>query len=121
MTEHEAQSSPVAETIDASECRPMRADAQRNYERLVAAARAVFAQQGGGASMEAIAKEAGVGVGTLYRHFPKRIDVVEAVYREDVDELTTVAESAVATMEPWPALVTGSRHSCAMPAANDGS
>jgi AcrR family transcriptional regulator len=86
--------------------RPQRADAKRNYERLVAAAREVFAQQGGGASMEAIAKEAGVGVGTLYRHFPKRIDVVEAVYREDVDELTTVAESAVATMEPWPALVT---------------
>jgi AcrR family transcriptional regulator len=85
--------------------RPMRADAKRNYERLVAAARTVFAQQGGGASMESIAKEAGVGVGTLYRHFPKRIDVVEAVYREDVDELIDVAESVVETMEPWPALV----------------
>jgi len=85
--------------------RPRRADAQRNYERLVTAARAVFAQEGGGASMEAIAKEAGVGVGTLYRHFPKRIDVVEAVYREDVDELITVAEAVVAELEPWPALV----------------
>jgi AcrR family transcriptional regulator len=85
--------------------RPMRADAKRNYERLVAAARTVFAQQGGGASMESIAKEAGVGVGTLYRHFPKRIDVVEAVYREDVDELIDVAESVVVSMEPWPALV----------------
>ncbi len=85
--------------------RPMRADAKRNYERLVAAARTVFAQEGGGASMESIAKEAGVGVGTLYRHFPKRINVVEAVYREDVDELTTVAESVVVAMEPWPALV----------------
>ena len=85
--------------------RPMRADAKRNYERLVAAARTVFAQQGGGASMESIAKEAGVGVGTLYRHFPKRIDVVEAVYREDVDELTEVAESVIEAMEPWPALV----------------
>jgi AcrR family transcriptional regulator len=84
--------------------RPMRADAMRNYERLVTAARVVFSQQGGGASMEAIAKEAGVGVGTLYRHFPKRIDVVEAVYREDVDELVRVAESAVAELEPWPAL-----------------
>lgn len=83
----------------------MRADAKRNFERLVAAAREVFAQQGGGASMEAIAKEAGVGVGTLYRHFPKRIDVVEAVYREDVDELIIVAESVVVDMEPWPALV----------------
>jgi AcrR family transcriptional regulator len=59
----------------------MRADAKRNYERLVTAARKVFDQEGGGASMEAIAKEAGVGIGTLYRHFPKRIDVVEAVYR----------------------------------------
>ncbi|MGO9030152.1 MAG: TetR/AcrR family transcriptional regulator [Acidimicrobiales bacterium] len=85
--------------------RPMRADARRNYERLVAAARTVFAQQGGGASMEAVAKEAGVGVGTLYRHFPKRIDVVEAVYREDVDQLVDVAESYVSELEPWPALV----------------
>ena len=71
--------------------RPMRADAKRNYERLVTAARKVFDQEGGGASMEAIAKEAGVGIGTLYRHFPKRIDVVEAVYVDDVDELETVA------------------------------
>jgi AcrR family transcriptional regulator len=86
--------------------RPMRADAKRNYERLVSAARTVFAHQGGGASMESIAKEAGVGVGTLYRHFPKRIDVVEAVYREDVDELIDVAESVVVVaLEPWPALV----------------
>jgi AcrR family transcriptional regulator len=90
---------------EAEEARPMRADAKRNDERLVTAAREVFAQEGGGASMEAIAKGAGVGIGTLYRHFPKRIDVVEAVYREDVDELTTVAESVTATMEPWPALV----------------
>jgi len=85
--------------------RPQRADAKRNHERLVTAARNVFAEEGGGASMEAIAKEAGVGVGTLYRHFPKRIDVVEAVYREDVDELVGVAESVAAGMEPWPALV----------------
>ncbi len=85
--------------------RPMRADARRNYELLVTAARKVFDQEGGGASMEAIAKEAGVGIGTLYRHFPKRIDVVEAVYREDVDELDTVAHSVSAELEPWPAFV----------------
>jgi AcrR family transcriptional regulator len=90
---------------DSAAERPMRADAKRNFERLVAAARGVFAQQGGGASMDAIAKEAGVGVGTLYRHFPKRIDIVEAVYREDVDELINVAESVVVDLEPWPALV----------------
>jgi len=85
--------------------RHMRADARRNYERLVAAARTIFAREGGGASMEAIAREAGVGVGTLYRHFPTRIDIVEAVYREDVDNLVRAAESADAELEPWPAVV----------------
>jgi AcrR family transcriptional regulator len=85
--------------------RPMRADARRNYERLVTAARAVFVREGGGASMEAIAREAGVGVGTLYRHFPRRIDVVEAVYRTDVDNLVQTAETVSAELEPWPAVV----------------
>jgi AcrR family transcriptional regulator len=82
----------------------MRADARRNYDRLVAAARDVFSKCGGDASMEAIAKEAGVGIGTLYRHFPKRIDIVEAVYRTDVDQLVSTAEMAVSDLEPWPAL-----------------
>jgi AcrR family transcriptional regulator len=84
--------------------RPMRADARRNYEGLVVAARKVFADQGGGASMEAIAKEAGVGVGTLYRHFPKRIDIVEAVYRDDVEVLIGAAERGLVDLEPWAAL-----------------
>jgi AcrR family transcriptional regulator len=90
---------------DGDPTRPMRADARRNYDKLVVAAHDVFAQHGGGASMDAIAKEAGVGVGTLYRHFPRRIDLVEAVYRGDVDELVRTAEAAVADLEPWPAMV----------------
>ena len=85
--------------------RPMRADARRNYERLVAAAKQVFAEHGGGASMEAVAARAEVGVGTLYRHFPKRIDLVEAVYRNDVDDFVLATEKAEADLEPWPALV----------------
>jgi AcrR family transcriptional regulator len=93
----------IEEAGDPGRC--MRADARRNNERLVAAAREVFAKCGGGASMEAIAKQAGVGVGTLYRHFPKRIDIVEAVYQTDVDELVCAAEDAVAHNEPWQALV----------------
>src|SRR3984957_21133554 len=84
--------------------RPMRADARRNYERLVVAARDVFAKHGGEASMEAIAKQAGVGVGTLYRHFPKRIDVVEAVYRNHVDVLVGTADRGLAQLDPWAAL-----------------
>jgi AcrR family transcriptional regulator len=92
----------LPEAADSS--RPLRADARRNYDRLVEAAHAVFARDGGDASMEAVAREAGVGVGTLYRHFPKRIDLVEAVYRTDVDELAAAAEKAVANLEPWPAV-----------------
>jgi AcrR family transcriptional regulator len=103
--QHGVIENPAAGGGPEVEGRPMRADARRNYERLVAAAREVFAREGGGASMEAIARQAGVGVGTLYRHFPKRIDVVEAVYRTDVDTLVRTAEEAVADLEPWPAVV----------------
>lgn len=85
--------------------RPMRADARRNYDRLVAAARSVFGAEGVGASMEAVARDAGVGVGTLYRHFPRRIDLVEAVYRDDVEELCRTAEQAAGELEPWEAVV----------------
>ena len=104
-TEQDAElaSEMAAQTEGAANARPLRADARRNYERLIEAARKVFADQGGGASMEAIAKQAGVGVGTLYRHFPKRIDVVEAVHRDDVDALVAAADRA-AELEPWEGL-----------------
>ncbi|TDD64118.1 helix-turn-helix domain-containing protein, partial [Actinomadura rubrisoli] len=59
--------------------RPRRADARRNYERLVAMARAAFTEHGTGASLDDIAKRAGVGSGTLYRHFPSRDDLLHAV------------------------------------------
>ena len=95
-----AAGSEGAETRDEAE-RPMRADARRNRQRLVDAAREVFAEQGASASMEAIAKRAGVGVGTLYRHFPNRYDIVEAVYQHDVDELEDAARRAVAELDPW--------------------
>ena len=97
----EAGEAVEAETVEG---RRMRADARRNRELLVAAAHDVFASQGAGASMEAIAKEAGVGVGTLYRHFPNRLDLVEAVYQTDVDELWETAQRVVAELEPWPAV-----------------
>lgn len=80
----------------------MRADAARNRLRLVEAAREVFAARGSETSMEEVARAADVGVGTLYRHFPKRIDLVEAVYREDVDAL--VAKGEALDGDPWQAL-----------------
>jgi AcrR family transcriptional regulator len=110
MTGQESSTTATVERVDppgneAGPARPKRADARRNYERLVTAARDVFAVQGGGASMDAIAKEAGVGIGTLYRHFPQRIDLVEAVWLEDVDELVSTSQTLIADLEPWPALV----------------
>ncbi|MDX6319740.1 MAG: hypothetical protein QOD35_3140 [Nocardioidaceae bacterium] len=84
--------------------RPMRADARRNYDRLVEAARAVFAARGSEASIDEIARTADVGVGTLYRHFPRRIDLVEAVYREDVDTLVARGEALMTQEAPWDAL-----------------
>jgi AcrR family transcriptional regulator len=85
--------------------RPLRADACRNRERLLESARTVFAARGSGATVEEIAKAAGVGVGTLYRHFPRRIDLVEAVYREDVEGLVALAAQLSDTAGPWEALV----------------
>jgi AcrR family transcriptional regulator len=84
--------------------KPKRADARRNYESLVEAGRGAFADLGGSASLEEIARRAGVGIGTLYRHFPTRQALVEAVYVEEVEALARSAAD-VADMEPWDALV----------------
>ena len=104
METQESSDPHGAAASEGEHARPMRADARRNYEHLVAVAREVFDEQGGEASMDAIARQAGVGVGTLYRHFPKRIDLVEAVYQNDVDELVLTAEKAHANLEPFEAL-----------------
>lgn len=84
--------------------RPMRADARRNRDRVVEAARTVFAARGSEAAIEEIARTADVGVGTLYRHFPRRIDLVEAVYREDVDALVATGDELESAVDPWQAL-----------------
>jgi AcrR family transcriptional regulator len=80
--------------------RPKRADARRNYENVLAAARSAFAERGPSASLEEIARRAGVGIGTLYRNFPNRQALLEAVY---VDELESLCHSAAEFegMEPW--------------------
>lgn len=94
-------------TVETTETcgRPMRADARRNRDRLLEAAREVFTARGSEASIEEIAKTADVGVGTLYRHFPRRIDLVEAVYREDVDGLVGLSTEVIDALGPWEALV----------------
>jgi AcrR family transcriptional regulator len=82
-----------------------RRHAQRNHELLVAAAREVFAEDGVEASLEEIARRAGVGIGTLYRHFATREALVEAIFEERINELIAIAEAAAAERDSWQALV----------------
>jgi AcrR family transcriptional regulator len=72
---------------------PIRADAQRNYDRLVEAAHAVFAMQGAQATLDGIAKQAGLGIGTLYRHFPTRKSLLEAVFADKIASLVNKVPS----------------------------
>ena len=82
----------------------MRADARRNRDRLVAIAQEAFAEQGAGASLDDIAKRAGVGPGTLYRHFPTREALQEAAYRDAVEELAERGRALADELPPGPAL-----------------
>ncbi|WP_199543293.1 MULTISPECIES: TetR/AcrR family transcriptional regulator [Prauserella] len=84
--------------------RPLRADARRNVDALVAAAKAVFATSGVDAPVREIAAKAGVGLGTLYRHFPRRSDLVTAVFRHEVDACADEAPVLAAECEPAEAL-----------------
>ncbi|MZD04596.1 TetR family transcriptional regulator [Streptomyces sp. SID5785] len=85
--------------------RPMRADARRNYERLLAQARKAFAEHGTGASLEEVARAAGVGIGTLYRHFPNRYALMSAVFEEAVGDLLARSRALLGADEPCAALV----------------
>src|SRR5450755_3964471 len=84
--------------------RRIRADAVRNRERVLEAAKAVFSAGGPDASLEAVAKRAGVGIGTLYRHFPTREALFEAVYRREVQQLVDLAEQLKEEAMPADAL-----------------
>ena len=94
---------PVVQTISR---RPQRADARRNYDSLIKTARELFAEAGTGVALDDVAKRAGVGTGTFYRHFPSRQALLEAVYLEEVQALCdSAAELAplepVAALEAW--------------------
>jgi AcrR family transcriptional regulator len=84
--------------------RPLRADAQRNRDKLLAAATAAFATDGEGVALDTIAARAGVGIGTLYRHFPTREALVVAAYQHEVDALCAAAADLLATLPPDEAL-----------------
>ncbi|WP_433995863.1 TetR/AcrR family transcriptional regulator [Bradyrhizobium genosp. L] len=84
--------------------RKPRVDAQRNRVRLLETAKAAFAEKGSGASLDEIARTAGVGAGTLYRHFPTRDALIEAVYRNETEQLVEAATRLAGTLSPVEAL-----------------
>ena len=86
-----------------SSTRPKRADARRNYEKVLAAAREAFAEGGESTALEEIARRAGVGIGTLYRHFPNRQALLEALYVDEVEEICRSA-AELDDADPWEAL-----------------
>ena len=94
----------MGEHSDKTTRRRPRADAVRNHERVLEAAKAVFSAGGPDASLEAVARRAGVGIGTLYRHFPTREALFEAVYRREVEQLAELAEELKAEVSPTQAL-----------------
>jgi AcrR family transcriptional regulator len=84
--------------------RRLRADGQRNRERLTEVAKLAFAELGADVSLDEIARRAGVGIGTLYRHFPTRDAIIEAVYRREVEQLAGSAARLLASLSPGEAL-----------------
>jgi len=92
-------------TISEVRRRPLRRDAQERYDRLVAAARVEFAARGMDASLEKIARDAGVAIGTLYRHFPTRMDLLLAAFEPRLREFLSEAEKALQIEDPWEGFV----------------
>jgi AcrR family transcriptional regulator len=85
--------------------RPLRRDAERNRQRILVAARTLFAEQGLGVSHDQLAEAADVAVGTVYRRFPDKESLIEALFAEEVDALLALADAALRIADPWEALV----------------
>jgi AcrR family transcriptional regulator len=110
---HETSRGPAAE-------RPLRRDAERNRQRILVAAARVFTERGLDATLDDVARAAGVGVGTVYRRFPDKEALVAALFRERIDNLVTVAENACAVADPWQAVVSFLEYAAAAMAGDTG-
>lgn len=95
---------PGEASVSTDGCRRMRADARRNRDAVLTAATAAFAENGVGSPLEDIARKAGVGIGTLYRHFPTREELVFGVYQREVEQLCESATTLAGELEPAEAL-----------------
>jgi AcrR family transcriptional regulator len=95
----------MTDADEAEQVRPLRRDAERNRQRILAAAAEVFAQRGLQVSLDEVARHAGVGVGTVYRRFADKEDLIQALFTKRIDDLAVLAEAALAEPDPWQALV----------------
>jgi AcrR family transcriptional regulator len=100
--------------------RPLRRDAERNRRRILEAAAEVFAERGLGVTMDDIADRADVGVGTVYRRFPDKELLIEALFEDRVEEIVSLAQQALAEDDPWEALVGFLERGQALQACNRG-
>jgi AcrR family transcriptional regulator len=100
--------------------RPLRRDAQRNRDAILAAARQVFCDHGLEAPLEEIARRAGVGIGTLYRRFPGRVELLDAVLADTVQAHVDVAEQALTMDDPWDGFAYYLEETCRLQAADRG-
>jgi AcrR family transcriptional regulator len=100
--------------------RPLRRDASRNRERILAAARELFAERGLEVTMDEIARHAGVGVGTVYRRFSQRGQIIDALFEQRMEDYLTLAEASLADPDPWHGLVEFFEQGLAMQAADRG-
>lgn len=107
-------------TNQAGDVRPLRADAQRNRRRILAAAAELFAQRGLDVGLDEIARHAGVGTGTVYRRFPNKAVLIEALFEDRMDALITMAEQASRHPDPWAGLTALLEGLCEIQMANRG-
>jgi AcrR family transcriptional regulator len=87
--------------MEAIASRPLRRDAERNRQRIIETARTVFAERGLNVSLDEIAREAGVGVGTVYRRFPDKEVLIDALFEDRFGEILQAAHDSLATRDPW--------------------
>jgi AcrR family transcriptional regulator len=100
--------------------RALRADAARNRARILDAAQSAFAEHGLDTSLEQIARDAGIAIGTLYRHFPRREDLVRATFEAKLDLFRRLTSEAMAAEDPWEGLRSFLEQACAMQADDVG-
>ena len=101
-------------------CSPLRKDAERNRQRIVEDARDLFASRGLEATLNEVAHHAGVGVGTVYRRFPTKEELVEAIFEDGIDQITTLAESALREKDSWRGFVMFIEQLCELTANDRG-